>query len=178
LRIRLGPLPEDLIVEKLAKLSGGKAAEPTELRLAARLARGSMARAESLLSRSGGGFRERRAVILGSFETLLRERGKPGAVAAALELAEQLDGREQVAEAIELLAASSRDLLAARSGVADARLLSPDRARSWVTIGEGVSAAQLLQGIAALAEASLALEGNGAPRLQLEAAALRLGGVA
>ena len=175
-RLRLGTLPEAQLLERLRKLDS---AAPGDLELVARQARGSMARAEELLSRSGGGFKARRDQILGHLASLLRDHGRAGGASAALELAETAaEGRERAVELLEVLASSLRDILLVRGGADSRWLLGADRAEALASLAKARSTAQLLAGLDDLAEASLALEGNSSPRLQVEAAALRLTGLA
>jgi DNA polymerase-3 subunit delta' len=181
-RITLGPLPESLLVERLTSGPGTRRLDAGEAGAVARMSRGSLARAESF----GSGFRERREGLLSGVAALLRGRGKPEAGLAAVELAEQFaEDRERAIEAVEVLAMFLRDLLViqGQAGPADAGekppvLLVPDQAAVLAELAVKVSPAQVLEGLAALNQAALALEGNGAARLQLEAAALHLGGLA
>lgn len=126
----------------------------------------------------GEGFRERREQLLSRAAALLHARGRPEAGLAAVELAEEFGAdRERAAEALEMLAVFLRDLLASGGGSAPEHLLLPDRAAVLGELAKKVSPAEALEGLEALRAAALALEGNGAPRLQLEAAALHLGGL-
>lgn len=172
LRIGLRPLPEDLLAERL--VASRQLDLPTAT-LLARLSRGSQTRAESF----GGGFRERRMRLIALAKSLVEGQGTPVAALTALELAQEFsDDREKAAEALEVLIAFWRDLLVCQQPVLSASLLAPDQMEMLSALATGLSPGQVLAGLAALRDAALALDGNGGPRLQLEAAALRLGGVA
>jgi len=109
---------------------------------------------------------------------LLQVRGRPEAGLAAVEIAEDFaEDRERAAESLEVLAMFLRDLIARIGGSGPEHLLVPDQAAVLDELASKVSAAQAFEGLDALRTATLALEGNGAPRLQLEAAALHLGGL-
>ena len=174
-RLALGPLPEALLVESLTSATGPRRLDPAVAASVARLARGSLSRAESF----GSGFRERRERLLAGAIALLRGRGRPEAGLAAVGLAEGFaEDRERAAEAVEVLATFLRDLLAVQGGAAAEYLLAPDKAAVLAELAGQLSPAEALEGLTALRDAALALEGNGGPRLQLEAAALHLGGLA
>lgn len=109
---------------------------------------------------------------------LLEQHGKAKAALAALALAEgSADGREEAAETLEILASALRDVLLLRGGAEARWILTPDLARDLTGLSRGQSEGRLLGALDDLAKAALALEGNGSPRLQIEAAALRLGGL-
>ena len=139
-----------------------------------RIALLSPARAESL----GGGSPERRDKLLARGLALLQARGRPEAGLVAVEIAEDFaEDRERASESLELLAMLLRDLLARIGGSGPEQLLVPDKVAALDALAGRVSAAQALEGLDALRTATLALEQNGAPRLQIEAAALHLGGL-
>jgi DNA polymerase-3 subunit delta' len=174
-RIALGPMPEALLIESLTSTTGARRMDPSEAASVARLARGSLTRALSF----GAGFRERRERLLAGAVALLRSRGRPEAGLTAVELAEEFaEDRERATEAVEVLATFLRDLLAVQGGTAAEHLLVPDKVAVLTELSSKVSPAEALEGLVALRDAALALEGNGAARLQLEAAALHLGGLA
>jgi DNA polymerase-3 subunit delta' len=126
----------------------------------------------------GAGSRERREKLLARGVALLQVRGRPEAGLAAVEIAEDFaEDRERAAESLEVLAMFLRDLIARIGGSGPEHLLVPDQAAVLDELTSKVSAAQAFEGLDALRTATLALEGNGAPRLQLEAAALHLGGL-
>ncbi len=174
LRIRLGPLPGELIRQRLQ----AQGIDAVEAELAARQSRGSLSRAEAFLSKTGGGFRARRDRVVEQLRLLLKEHGKAKAALAALALAEgSADGREEAAETLEILASALRDVLLLRGGAEARWLLTPDLASELARLAQGQSEARLLCALDDLARAATALEGNGSPRLQVEAAALRVGGL-
>jgi DNA polymerase-3 subunit delta' len=126
----------------------------------------------------GAGSGERREKLLARGVALLQVRGRPEAGLAAVEIAEDFaEDRERATESLEVLAMFLRDLLARIGGTGPEYLLVPDTAAALDELAGKVSAAQALEGLDALRMATLAIEGNGAPRLQLEAAALHLGGL-
>ncbi len=147
---------------------------PTVRSRCARITLATPARGESF----GAGFHERREKLLSQAAALLQARGRPEAALAAVEIAEEFaEDRERAAEALEVLAVLLRDMLASGGGSVPQHLLLPDRAAMIGDLARRVSPAEALESLEALRAAALALEGNGGPRLQLEAAALHLGGL-
>ncbi len=127
----------------------------------------------------GEGFRERREKLLARAVALLKARGRPEAGLAAVEIGEEFaEDRTQAVEALEVLAMFLRDVLAKAGGARTEHLLSPDQLAGLEDLAGKLSPAAALEGLDALRMAALAIEGNGAARLQLEAAALHLGGLA
>jgi DNA polymerase III subunit delta' len=172
LRLALGPLPESVLIERLTSRSS---MDSEEAALVARLARGSATRAESF----GAGFRSRRERLIAQTVALLRGRGKPDAALRALDLAQEFsEDRERTGEALEVMAAFLRDVVASQAGVSVEHLLSPDQAPVLAELSGRLSAPEVLRSLDALREAVVAIEANGGLRLQMEAAALRIGGVA
>jgi DNA polymerase-3 subunit delta' len=125
----------------------------------------------------GAGFTERRDRLVSRAVALLQSRGRPEAALAAVELAEEFaEDRERAAESLEVLAMLLRDVVAAGGGASPETLLVPAQAAAFVALAKKVSPAEAFEALDALRAAWTSLDGNGAPRLQLEAAALHLGG--
>jgi DNA polymerase III subunit delta' len=108
---------------------------------------------------------------------LLSKRGTPSAGLTALAFAERFsDDREAAMLAAGEVAAVLRDLLRVMS-VAGTEVpsVNPDRLTRLREVASHLAPSDLLDGLQALEEAIVALQSNGAARLQLEAAALKLG---
>ncbi|MHB1845656.1 MAG: DNA polymerase III subunit delta', partial [Deltaproteobacteria bacterium] len=170
LRVGFGPLP----VEILARQLEAEGSPPAEAKLRASLSRGDGGLARELDARELA----RRA---GRATRLLELAAKPDSEAAsllALTLADELSERADALAALRDAALVWRDLLVSSGGggaellvVAPALpALAPALAKAALTIDPP----RLLRGLEALREAIAAIDGNGQPRLQLEAAFLRL----
>jgi DNA polymerase III gamma/tau subunit len=99
-----------------------------------------------------------------------------GAILEALDLAEvRSSDRERSLEALRSAAWYLRDALLVQGGT-DLDIVNVDRLGDLRDVASRVQAHELLSGLEALRRAITAIEGNGAPRLQLEAAFLNLAG--
>ena len=167
LRIPFGPLPRALLAERLM----AEGLPEAEARLRAALPQG---------SGLSDAFMKRRGALWDRLQRLISARGEDAAILAALELAEDAGSdRERATEALRAIAWILRDLLLVGDGALPAEaLLNVDLDPALRALGAGVDPAFLLRSLEAVREALSAIDGNGAPRLQLEAALLRLAGAA
>jgi DNA polymerase-3 subunit delta' len=173
-RIAFGPMPVNVLAQKLA--SEGMVPEEAQLRAA--LARGSSALARRLDEAA----LHRREELCGQLYRIFKSRGSgaegSGAIVEALDLAEARGAdRERSLEALRSAAWYLRDaLLLQGGGGAEAEIVNVDRVDDLRDVAARVPAHELFSGVEALRRAIGAIEGNGAPRLQLEAAFLNLAG--
>ncbi len=171
-RVPFGPLPVEVLAAKLA----AEGMVPEEARLRASLARGSAEEAR----RFDEAALHRREELCGQLQRLLGSRGAgaegSGSIVDALDLAEVRGGdRERALEALRSAAWYLRDALLAQGG-GDGAVVNLDRLGDLRDLSSRLRPAELLEGLEAVRAAIEAVEGNGAPRLQLEAAFLQLAG--
>lgn len=170
-RVAFGPMS----VEVLAKKLESEGMVPEEARLRASLARGSAEQAR----RFDEAALHRREELCGQLQRILASRGQgaegTGAILEALDLAEVRGAdRDRALEALRAAAWYLRDALLVRGG-GEAAAVNFDRLED-LKVAARLSPRELLDGLEALRGAITAIEGNGQPRLQLEAAFLRLAG--
>jgi DNA polymerase-3 subunit delta' len=171
-RIAFGPMPVAVLAQKLAS----EGMVPEEAKLRASLARGSSSIARKLDEAA----LHRREELCGQLLRILKLRGTgaegSGAILEALDLAEvRSSDRERSLEALRSAAWYLRDALLVQGGT-DLDIVNVDRLGDLRDVASRVQAHELLSGLEALRRAITAIEGNGAPRLQLEAAFLNLAG--
>jgi DNA polymerase-3 subunit delta' len=171
-RIAFGPMPVNVLAQKLAS----EGMVPEEARLRASLARGSSEIARKLDEAA----LHRREELCGQLKRILKSRGTggegSGAILEALDLAEvRGSDRERSLEALRSAAWYLRDALLVQGGTSD-DIVNVDRLDDLSEVAGKVHPHELLSGLDALRRAISAIEGNGAPRLQLEAAFLNLAG--
>lgn len=171
-RIPFGPMPVPVLAQKLAS----EGMVPEEALLRASLARGS----SEIARRLDEAALHRREELCGQLLRILRSRGTgaegSGAILEALDLAEvRGSDRERSLEALRSAAWYLRDALLVQGGT-DLDIVNVDRLDDLRDVASRVQPHELLSGLEALRHAITAIEGNGAPRLQLEAAFLNLAG--
>jgi DNA polymerase III subunit delta' len=171
-RIPFGPMPVDVLAQKLAS----EGMVPEEALLRASLARGS----SEIARRLDEAALHRREELCGQLQRILKSRGTgaegAGAILEALDLAEvRGSDRERSLEALRSAAWYLRDALLVQGGT-ELDIVNVDRLDDLRDVAARVHAHALLGGLEALRRAITAIEGNGAPRLQLEAAFLNLAG--
>ncbi len=190
-RIPFGPMPVDVLAQKLAS----EGMVPEEAKLRASLARGS----SEIARKFDEAALHRREELCGQLLRILKSRGTgaegSGAILEALDLAEvRGSDRERSLEALRSAAWYLRDALLVQGGgrkpalPADGRrpeagasdpfldIVNVDRLGDLREVASRVQAHELVSGLEALRHAISAIEGNGSPRLQLEAAFLNLSG--
>jgi hypothetical protein len=160
----------------LAQKLASEGMVPEEAKLRASLARGSSSIARKLDEAA----LHRREELCGQLLRILKLRGTgaegSGAILEALDLAEvRSSDRERSLEALRSAAWYLRDALLVQGGT-DLDIVNVDRLGDLRDVASRVQAHELLSGLEALRRAITAIEGNGAPRLQLEAAFLNLAG--
>ncbi|MHB8420866.1 MAG: DNA polymerase III subunit delta' [Myxococcales bacterium] len=172
LRIAFGSMPVEVLARKLA----AEGMVPEEARLRASLARGSAEGAR----RFDEAALHRREELCRQLQRILASRGTgaegAGAILEALDLAEVRGAdRDRALESLRHSAWYLRDALLVQGG-GDAEVVNFDRLGELREAAARLRPAELLDGLEAVRTAIAAIEGNGAPRLQLEAAFLRLAG--
>ena len=124
---------------------------------------------------------ERHAELVQEVAALFRQRGSPEAAIGALSFAERFgEDREQALQTTGDLAFWLRDLLRYLStGEGGGNLLPAGETEAGLAqLTANLGPSEVLDGFDALEETVVALQGNGAARLQLEALALKLGSLA
>ena len=173
-RIAFGPLPVDVLAAKLT----AEGMVPEEARLRAALARGSAEGARRLDEAA----LHRREELCSQLDRILGSRGAgaeaAGAVLEALDLAEvRGTDRERALEALRYAAWYLRDALLVQSGN-EGSVMNFDRMDHLRRSAGRLRRPELFDAIEAVRQGIAAIEGNGAPRLQLEAVFLRVAGTA
>jgi DNA polymerase-3 subunit delta' len=118
-----------------------------------------------------------REQLVDDLTKLLAGRGTPAASLLALGFADHFsDDREEALQAAGTAAVFLRDLLRLMSaGPGGAPLTHADKLAQLNALASRLDPVEILDGLQALEDAVVALQGNGSARLQLEAAALKLG---